>query len=259
MYLQILVKKHGVKKIAILHGEEAFGRSFKDVMVKLAPRFGIDVVEVLSFPADAVTFGAQISRIKAHPEIEALPVLTMTLAGSLCIAALRDAGIMVPVIGNMALAGTEHMKLEKVRKAYKAAPIYVESSMECADSLPRGHQMKSLLLEWRDFLKKECGLEGNSSVEALGMPVTVGVKDVLTRLLKDQPNIFNKDLATIRSAIRDYFETIKDLNCQSVFTMSPDNHYGYKWGTGYVVAGYSQDGKWYYVPESYLPALPPER
>jgi hypothetical protein len=146
-----------------------------------------------------------------------------------------------------------------VRKAYKTAPIYVESSMECVDSLPRGHQMKSLLLEWRDFLRKECGLEGNSSVEALGMPVTVGVKDVLTRLLKDQPNIFDKDVPTIRSAIRDYFETIKDLNCQSVFTNSPDNHYGYKWGTGYVVAGYGQDGKWYYVPESYLPGLPPEK
>jgi branched-chain amino acid transport system substrate-binding protein len=261
MYLQILVKKHGVKKIAILHGEEALGRYFKDVTVKLAPRFGIDVVEVLSFPADAVTFGAQISRIKAHPEIEALPVLNMSLAGSLCIAALRDAGIMLPVVGNMALAGAENMKLEKVRTAYKVAPVYLEASMECVDSLPRDHIMKKLLLEWRDFLRKECGIGGDTSAEALGMPVTVGVKDVLTRLLKGQPNIFDKDLATVRSAIRDYFETVKDLNTglAGVYTMSPDNHSGWKWGTGFVMAKYGQDEKWYYVPESYLPSLPPEK
>lgn len=259
--LQILIKKYGVKKIAILHGEEALGRSFKDVVVKLAPRFGVDIVEVISFPADAVTFGAQISKIKAHPEIQAIPVLNAMMAGPLCVAALRDAGIMVPVVSNATMAGVEFMKMAKVREGYKAAPMFINGSLECVDTLPKTNIMKPILIKCRDFMKKECGINATTMVEILGMTTPIVITDVLTRLLKDRPDIFEKDLATVRSAIRDYFENIKDVNLgfSGVYTNSPDNHSGVHWGTGTVIAQYGKDEKWHYVAGwEILEKLPPQ-
>jgi branched-chain amino acid transport system substrate-binding protein len=259
MYLYGLREVHKVNKVALLVGEDAMGRAMAADFEKEAPRYGTQIILKETFPADAVTFGAQISKVKAQPEIGGIFVSSSTLAAVLLIAALRDAGIKVPVVIDQACATLEHMKLKKVRDGFKAGPVYCITAIDIYDSLPEGLSLKVGLTKYRNFWKEEFGEIPTTSFQIFGLTSTTIIEDAVTRLLRNQPDIFDKDLTTIRSAIRDYIETIKNINLgpSGIFSPTPDDHRGWQWGTGFVIGKYGQDEKWHYAKGWYPSVRPP--
>jgi branched-chain amino acid transport system substrate-binding protein len=257
---QIMMALYGFKKVlgidrlVLLNGEGALGTFFGDLTVKWAPKLGVEVVERVSFPVDAVTFGAQVARVKAHPEAKGIFVWEPALSANLLVTAFRDAGIMYPIVVDKGCTGVEQMKLEKVRKAFKMAPTYVTAAMEVRSTLPKGHPMKARLDEYYEFMKTELRVEATSDFEVNELQALTILEEVFASMLKDQPDIFNKDLATIRSAIRDYIEKIGPVNVgKGIFKATPDDHCGYQWGSGNVIGIYGKDELWHYRPEWNLP------
>jgi branched-chain amino acid transport system substrate-binding protein len=244
----------GIDKAILLNGEGALGNFLGDLTMKLAPKLGVEIVERVSFPVDAVTFGAQIARVKAHPEAKGIIIWEPALSANLLVTALRDARIMHPVMVDKGCTGVEQMKLEKVRKAFKIAPTYVTGAMEVRPTLPKNHVMRARLDEYYQFMKTELKVEAASDFEVNELEALTILEEVFALLLKEQPNIFYKDAATIRLAVRDYLEKIGPVNVgKGIYKATPDDHCGYKWGTGNVIGLYGKDELWHYCPDWNLP------
>ncbi|MFC1938505.1 hypothetical protein ACFLWH_02510, partial [Chloroflexota bacterium] len=144
----------------------------------------------------------------------------------------------------------DFIALEKVREAYKKAPVFITCNMEVRNELPKDWSQKARLDEYYEWVNKNLGTPPSTNFEFNGLISIWELKDVLKRLLDDQPDIFDKDLATTRSAIRDYIETINNFDTGAgVITITPDNHNGVKWGTALVMGEYGDDEMWHYRPE----------
>lgn len=93
----------GVKKLAIMHQEDAYGKETADYIQTLAKEKGIEVVSVASAPMKAIDLVAQATRLRnAQPDVVLMQVAPVGLASGFLRAA-KQVGINVPIWGSMAL------------------------------------------------------------------------------------------------------------------------------------------------------------
>jgi branched-chain amino acid transport system substrate-binding protein len=93
----------GVKRIAVMHQEDAYGKETADYIEKLAKEKGIEVVTVASAPMRAIDLVAQATKIRnANPDAVLVQIAPVGLAGGFFRAA-KQVGLKVPLWGPMAL------------------------------------------------------------------------------------------------------------------------------------------------------------
>ena len=224
------------KKLAYLAPETGFGKAMLAAAKAILPRLGVELVVIETYPGDATTFGAQISKVKATPGVEVVTAYGAELASALCIAAFREAGYggegQIPLITWNTQAQPSMMALEKIKNAYEG--LWTIDTTGPWDSMPEDHFNRPVLLRFAKFFKEVFGIRMSNAFEIFPLSTMVFIEDALNRLFKDQPNIMEKDLGTIRLAIRDYFEACGTLNNgMGVYSLSPDDHCGFHLGTQY--------------------------
>ena len=70
MVLCEYAQKKGYKRIASLHGKDAFGQAEEGYLKELAPKYGLDLVAVEEFNPEDTNFTAQVVQIKAaNPQL----------------------------------------------------------------------------------------------------------------------------------------------------------------------------------------------
>ncbi len=239
--------KKGLTKIAFFTPESSFGKGNLEAALKILPAAGNDVVLSDTYPADATTFGHLISKLKAHPEIELIGCYGAEMAGSLASVAIKEAGFGDKLIIFNTLTSAEQLKLEKVMNAFDGLEG-VPTNLEVWETLPDANLNKPVLIKlnkiWGEAYPGE-KIRGTFDTSAIqGM---IPIEDSFKRLLKDRPDILEKDLATIRSAVRDYLEkTPTYSNGTNMISLSPDDHSGSILGTNELFGKFS-GGKWTYL------------
>jgi branched-chain amino acid transport system substrate-binding protein len=99
-----------VKKIAVLHDENAFGTSGKDEIVKQAPGKGLEVVAAESYKTADTDMTAQLTKIKgANPE--ALVVWGTNPGPALAAKNMKQLGMTMPYIGSHGIANMKFIEL----------------------------------------------------------------------------------------------------------------------------------------------------
>lgn len=243
----------GVRKVAVLYSEDAFGKAnasvMKDYVTKYAD-FGIEIIAEQSFASDAVTFGPLLSNLRAHSDLEGICVWSATMAGALSVVAIREAGLKVPIAGDYVLALPPFTAVEKVREGLSADPgVYMPGNLSIWRELPDGLSMKAGCEVVYNFCKAEMNVEADHELYVAGVSTVLLIEDVYTRLLTDQPDILDKDVETIRAAVRDYIEATDGLNVVGTIEFSPTHHGSFVWGTYNRMAQYGSDGKPHYLSE----------
>jgi branched-chain amino acid transport system substrate-binding protein len=250
-------------KVAILYPDSAFGKACSGVFIQLAPKYGLEVAVTSSYPMDATVFGPQIAAIKGRPDLDVLIFTGAEFATGLCIAAVREAGISLPIATESAMISTEILKVEKIRQAYQMEPAIMVSggaSDGFWEALPSDDPRRPVIAEWSALHEKFVGTKISSAREAYAFGTLHLLKDVWGRLIKDQPDILDKDLTRIRAAARDYTETVKNVIVSSgaIVSMSPEDHLGLVPGTCFMLGRFKYPPPYEVIP-GFEMAPPPWR
>ena len=243
--------KCGGKTLAALYADSQYGRALLSGWESLAGKYGIPIVAKETYDPSATDFGAQLARIKAaNPG--GLMVGGAEMAGGLAIKQAREMGIVIPTAASITLASASILKV--VGQAYSISPgVYVSGTVpDVWQTLPKDDPTYPNLERVTPFAAAYIKKYNEDIDFTKYMPVPAGIafKEAVERALDNNPGLFDQDLATIRSKIRDEIEKTNTYLGLGKFTLTPTDHHGQSLGTSGYVGCQIQNGTRVYVPGS---------
>ena len=140
------MQKKGIKKIAVLAGNDGFGKAGKEQLAKNAPDFGVTIVAEEVYDKSATDLSAIVAKLKANSDIEAVVNWSIVPAQSILAKNIRQAGWDVPIYQSHGFA---NIKYAEAAGAAAEGIIFPASRLLVADSLPAGPQ-KDFLLKYKN-------------------------------------------------------------------------------------------------------------
>jgi branched-chain amino acid transport system substrate-binding protein len=242
--------KLGKKRVFSMYPETSFGKGMFGAFKKFAEKAGIEIVGTTTYPPDASTFGPQIAAIrKAKPDL--IFNQGADYGSAFSIAALREGGITLPIQIYYSLTSPETLQSEKIRKAYLKDPaVYVLGPVGgCWGDLPDDDPRRNKIQGWSNLHEKFFGETIYHSFQADAFAVMQLIKVVWGKMIKDQPDILNKDLDTIRSTVRDHMESTPiPISHGGMVRVTPKDHVGIVSGTGIVAAQFRWPPPYKFIP-----------
>ncbi|MBM9615392.1 ABC transporter substrate-binding protein [Desulfobulbus rhabdoformis] len=139
------MQKKGIKKIAVLAGNDGFGKAGKGQLAKLAPEFGISIVAEEVYDKHATDLTAIVAKLKANAEIQAVVNWSIVPAQSILAKNIRQAGWDVPIYQSHGFANIKYAQAAGVAAE---GIIFPASRLLVADELPAGVQ-KDVLMKYK--------------------------------------------------------------------------------------------------------------
>ncbi|MCL1980816.1 MAG: ABC transporter substrate-binding protein [Proteobacteria bacterium] len=143
--------KRGTKKIAVLAGNDGFGKAGKEQLAKNAPDFGITIVAEEVYDKNATDLSAIVAKLKANPEIEAVVNWSIVPAQSILAKNIRQAGWNVPIYQS---SGFANIKYAEAAGVAAEGIMFPASRILVAEDLPAGPQ-RDFLIKYRDDYEKK--------------------------------------------------------------------------------------------------------
>ena len=206
------MKKHGISKIAVLSVTSGFGVSGLSELVRLAPEYGITILDDENYDGKDSDMTAQLTKIKGV----APQAIVNWSVGPTQVTVLRnwrDLGMTsIPFYQSHGFGSRKNIELAAGAAEGVFTPL---GACNIADLLPKDNPQKAVTMEYAKEYKKACNEPlssfGGHAWDALNM-----VEEAL------------KAVGCDKAKIRDYLENnIKGFVGQhGIFTYSPDDHNG---------------------------------
>lgn len=205
------MNKLGISKIAVLAGNTGFGKAGKVQLLKLAPEFGIEIVEVEVYDKKSNDLSAVIAKIKANKDVQAVVNWSIVPAQAIVPKNMRQAGWDVPLFQSH---GFGNIKYVEAAGAAAEGIIFPAGRLLIADSLPTDNPQKTLLMEYKKNYESRFnepastfGGHGYDAITILAAAIAVGGND--------------------REKVRNAIENLKDFpGTGGVFSFSATDHNG---------------------------------
>lgn len=139
------MQKKGIKKIAVLAGNDGFGKAGKEQLAKNAVDFGITIVAEEVYDKSATDLTAIVAKLKANAEIQAVVNWSIVPAQSILAKNIRQAGWEVPIYQSHGFA---NIKYAEAAGAAAEGIIFPASRLLIAEALPAGPQ-KEMLMKYK--------------------------------------------------------------------------------------------------------------
>jgi len=136
------MQKRGINKIAVLAGNDGFGKAGKEQLAKLAPQFGITIVAEEVYDKHATDLTAIVAKLKANGSIQAVVNWSIVPAQSILAKNIRQAGWQVPIYQSHGFA---NIKYAEAAGAAAEGIIFPASRLLVAEALPAGPQKDALM------------------------------------------------------------------------------------------------------------------
>ncbi|MBU4261506.1 MAG: ABC transporter substrate-binding protein [Proteobacteria bacterium] len=204
------MKEMSITSIAVLTGNTGFGKAGKDQMVKIAPEYGIKIVENETYDKNATDLTSLVAKIKANPEVQAVINWSIVPAQSIIAKNIRQAVWNIPIFQSHGFA---NIKYVEAAGAAAEGIIFPASRLMIADSLPPGPQ-KDFLMKYKTDYETKYG----ENVSTFG-----GHAYDAMLILKQAIETAGTDTKKIRDAV----ENIKGFyGTAGEFNFSPEDHCG---------------------------------
>jgi len=206
------MNKLGLTGIAVLADNTGFGKAGAEQLVKIAPEFGIKIVENEVYDKAATDLSAVVAKIKANKDVQAVVNWSVVPAQSIVAKNIRQTGWNVPIFQSH---GFGNIKFVEAAGAAAEGIIFPAGRLLIASDLPADHPQKALLVKYtKDYEEKYKGeivsTFGGHAYDALV---------ILEAAVKTAGN----DRAKVRAAI----EGLQNLpGTAGIFTFSPTDHGG---------------------------------
>jgi len=145
------MQKKGLSKIAVLAGNDGFGKAGKEQLAKNASSFGITVVAEEVYDKSATDLSAIVAKLKANDEIQAVVNWSIVPAQSILTKNIRQAGWQVPIYQSHGFANIKYAEAAGVAAE---GIIFPASRLLVAESLPAGPQKDCLLKYTKSYESK---------------------------------------------------------------------------------------------------------
>ncbi len=205
------MNKLGISKIAVLAGNTGFGKAGKSQLLKLAPEFGIDVVEVEVYDKKSNDLSAVVAKIKANKDVQAVINWSIVPAQAIVAKNMRQAGWDVPLFQSH---GFGNIKYVEAAGAATEGIIFPAGRLLIAESLLDDHPQKALLMAYKKNYEAKFnepastfGGHAYDAITILAAAIAVGGND--------------------REKVRDAIENLKNFpGTGGIFSFSAEDHNG---------------------------------
>jgi len=206
------MNKLGLTGIAVLADNTGFGKAGAEQLVKIAPEFGIKIVENEVYDKAATDLSAVVAKIKANKDVQAVVNWSVVPAQSIVAKNIRQAGWDVPIFQSH---GFGNIKFVEAAGAAAEGIIFPAGRLLIAADLPDDHPQKALLVKYtKDYEEKYKG----ETVSTFGGHAY----DALV-ILETAVKTAGNDREKVRAAI----EGLQNLpGTAGVFSFCPTDHGG---------------------------------
>jgi branched-chain amino acid transport system substrate-binding protein len=220
------LKQKGIKDVAVLSVNNAYGRDGAGTFIELAGKNGIYVVLHEKFEATDTDMTAQLAKVKASGA-KATAVFAIPPAASIVTKNFRDLGLEMPLLHCHGIGNKKFLELAGDAANGVVAPM---GKLLVAEQLPDNDPQKQVLLKFiADYRKKYHMRPTTFSGHAYDAFY------LLVNAIKQA----GPDRAKIRDALK---QTKGVVGISGVFNMSPQDHCGL--GQDAMVLVEVKDGKW---------------
>ena len=140
------MNKLGISKIAVLAGNTGFGKAGKGQLIKIAPEFGIEIVEVEVYDKKSNDLSAVVAKIKANKDVQAVINWSIVPAQAIVAKNMRQAGWKVPLFQSH---GFGNIKYVQAAGAAAEGIIFPAGRLLIADTLADDNPQKALLMTYK--------------------------------------------------------------------------------------------------------------
>ncbi|MCF6187464.1 MAG: ABC transporter substrate-binding protein [Desulfobulbaceae bacterium] len=205
------MKKLGIHKIAVVAGNTGFGKAGKAQLVKIAPEFGIEVLDAETYDKKATDLSALVAKLMANKDIQAVVNWSIVPAQAIIAKNMRQAGWQVPLFQSHGFGNIKYVEAAGVAAE---GIIFPAGRLLVADVLPDSDPQKTLLMKYKaDYegrYKEAASTFGGHGYDAM-------------TILAEAIRIAGNDRAKVRDAI----ENLKNFpGTGGVFNFSPEDHNG---------------------------------
>lgn len=207
------LKKRGLTKIALLSENVGFGKSGHDQTLKLAPKYGIDILvdEVYSPKDPDVT--PQLTKIRGTAGVQALFIFGTGTGPAVATKNVKQLGLTLPLYQSHGVASKEFLKLVGTAADGTRLPAGAQA---VAEQLPANDRQKAVVMTF----KKEYE-EHNKPLEVSPLPGH-GLDALMMAV-----DAFKRAGTTDKAKVRDTIEATKDFVATTgIYTYSPTDHMG---------------------------------
>lgn len=139
------MKKHNIAKIALLSVTDGFGQSGRKESLAVAGKFGIQVVIDETFGPKDTDVTAQLTKIKANPEVQALFIFGAGQGPAVATKNVAQIGLKLPLYHSHGVASEEFIKLSGAAAEGVRLPA---AALMVADKLPANDPQKKVVVDY---------------------------------------------------------------------------------------------------------------
>jgi len=140
------MNKMGISKIAVLAGNTGFGKAGKGQLIKIAPEFGIEILEVEVYDKKSNDLSAVVAKIKANKDVQAVINWSIVPAQAIVAKNMRQAGWEVPLFQSHGFGNIKYVEAAGVAAE---GIIFPAGRLLIAESLPADNPQKALLMAYK--------------------------------------------------------------------------------------------------------------
>ncbi len=140
------MNKLGLVNIAVLADNTGFGKAGMEQLEKIAPEFGIKIVEKESYDTKDSDLTAPVAKIKANKDVQAIVNWSVAPAQSIVVKNIRQAGWNVPIFQSH---GFGNIKFVEAAGAAAEGVIFPAGRLLIAADLPADNPQKALLVQYK--------------------------------------------------------------------------------------------------------------
>ncbi len=206
------LKTKGLANVAVLADNTGFGKAGAEQLAKIAPEFGIKIVENEIYDTKDSDLTAPVAKIKANKEVQAVINWSVAPAQSIVLKNIRQTGWTVPVFQSH---GFGNIKFAQAAGAAAEGVIFPAGRLLIAADLPADHPQKALLL---DYTKNYESKYQGELVSTFG-----GHAYDAMLMLEEAIKVGGNDREKVRTAL----ERLQKLpGTAGIFSMSATDHNG---------------------------------
>jgi branched-chain amino acid transport system substrate-binding protein len=206
------MKARGATKAALIAGAGGFDRSMRAECLKVAGKYGIDIVADESYGAADTDMTAQLSKIKATPGVQAVLNAGFGSGPAIVTKNYRQLGLAFPLYQSHGVASKQYVKLSGEAAEGVRLPA---AALLVADTLPANDPQKKIVTsyksEYEGRYKQEVSTFGGHAYDGL----MLAAEAIRRAGSADKPKV------------RDALESIKGyIGTGGVVNMSAQDHMG---------------------------------
>jgi branched-chain amino acid transport system substrate-binding protein len=216
------MRQRGVRSIAFLGFDDAFGQGGLTELERIAPQKGIEIVARESFARNATDASAQVTRAMGRNP-QAFLIWAIPPGANVVNRNIRDLGITLPVYQSHGVANADFLRLG----AASVEGVFLPAGkLLVAELLPETDKQKKALLSYLERYEGRYGKGSRNTFGGHALDAMLILQPAIERTLRQ--GIRPENIGGFRAVLREQIErgTNELVGITGIFTYTPKDHLG---------------------------------